>query len=590
MGNDYYQDFIKEAFVDSIRSVLIIDDDYPTYDEVLWNQHELNMGEQVDKDKDWYRSPERIREVIQKFRKNNPSLLVDIHDGKNVAPEADNTVANHLHQSDLLVLDYQLDKSKQGDGTRAIEILRYLMSNDHFNLVIVYTNEDLDEVFDVVRLGLLGPSFSHFTNTKVKETEELIESVEVDFPEIMVKIYKSVGNEQYFHSRLHSSTYLRTMAKGNQPYSEFFDLCTQARLSREQQKLVLPYILRKFENSKLGIMNAETPEDNLKWSTKSAKWIRGKSIFIGFSKKSDDSNPINELQTAINDWKPNPSRLFLTKLRSSIDEYGVVAQAQAMNHTHALAYWYERLLKSDDLELRWRIAESVTHHSDRLMEVIIPRVEDFAIRLLEKEAVSGNINERCLDHFKVDLNNDEIMQKAVREHNAFVCSRSPKGWHLTTGHIFKIGGEHWICLSPACDMVPSQLSPYRIQITGDRLPFIAVRLNKIDKMPSKVNSNRYIFLQTDNDVEIYCFNNPSGDDSAPHWETLYAENFGKFRGDSFQFRIWQARAGKTKPIFKYHTVTVVSQLRYEYALNLIQKLGSSLTRIGLDFTDEKLGT
>ena len=28
---------------------------------------------------------------------------------------------------------------------------------------------------------------------------------------------------------------------------------------------------------------------------------------------------------------------------------------------------------------------------------------------------------------------------------------------------------------------------------------------------------------------------------------------------------------------------VIAQLRYEYALNLLQKLGVSMTRIGLDF-------
>ena len=57
MRSDYYQEFIKEAFIDSIRSVLIIDDDYPTFDEVLSNQNDLNRGKQIDKEKDWYESP-----------------------------------------------------------------------------------------------------------------------------------------------------------------------------------------------------------------------------------------------------------------------------------------------------------------------------------------------------------------------------------------------------------------------------------------------------------------------------------------------------------------------------------------------------
>ena len=79
---------------------------------------------------------------------------MDIHDGADVSAENEVATATHLHQCDLLVLDYVLDKGKSSDGTRAIEILRGLMSNNHFNLVIIYTNEKLDVVFDTVRWRL----------------------------------------------------------------------------------------------------------------------------------------------------------------------------------------------------------------------------------------------------------------------------------------------------------------------------------------------------------------------------------------------------------------------------------------------------
>ena len=65
----------------------------------------------------------------------------------------------------------------------------------------------------------------------------------------------------------------------------------------------------------------------------------------------------------------------------------------------------------------------------------------------------------------------------------------------------------------------------------------------------------------------------------------------------FQFSVWRneegkdedlgAEDGETKLVLKCHQARVVSQLRYEYALNLTQKLGVSLTRIGLDFSDGK---
>ena len=94
--------------------------------------------------------------IISKFRQRSPPLLVDIHDGQNVGQESEQSNAEHLHQSDLLILDYELDKTRPGDGSRAIQVLRRLMRNDHFNLVVVYTKENLDTVFQEILLGIVA--------------------------------------------------------------------------------------------------------------------------------------------------------------------------------------------------------------------------------------------------------------------------------------------------------------------------------------------------------------------------------------------------------------------------------------------------
>ena len=83
-----------------------------------------------------------------------------------------------LHQSDLLVLDYELDKTSPEDGTTAINILRGLMSNRHFNLVVVYTQVELDKVFDEVRWSLIDESDDSLSPEKLKEAEKLIEESE----------------------------------------------------------------------------------------------------------------------------------------------------------------------------------------------------------------------------------------------------------------------------------------------------------------------------------------------------------------------------------------------------------------------------
>jgi hypothetical protein len=399
-------------------------------------------------------------------------------------------------------------------------------------------------------------------------------------------MFESVGNEQYYHSRLHPSNFLPVMLRGQGPYAAFADLCEITDWTTEDRRLVLQFALAQVEQELRSKMNPSSSSD-LTWSDAPTKWIRSESVFIAFSTKQDNGDLLDEIRKALDNWNPQPSRLFLTKLRAEMDERGVVAQGQALGDKYALAHWYKLLLDSDGSQRRWYIAESVSRHSEQLLSAILPSVEDFATRLIESEVSNsdGDLNVLCKGHFKVDLANDIQRRQAEREHNAFVCSKMREGWHLTTGHIFLMGGNHWLCLSPACDMVPSQLSKQRIETFGERLPFVGVQLQPIDdgKIPKDVQTNRYVFLQIDGSVKGFCFNNPSGDNSAPHWHTLYAEHRGKFFEDTFEFEVLRTEMGIRQLIAKKYEAEVIGQLRYEYALNLMQRLSVSLTRIGLDF-------
>ena len=158
MAGEHYREFIEEAFIQAMRSVLIVDDDYPTYDEILTSGNGDANPKGPYAQKEWRRQRQRVASLIAGFRRMRPPLLVDIHDGANVSAEAEEAAVAHLHQCDLLVLDYELDRDRPGDGRRAIGILRALMANQHFNLVVIYTNEELDVVFDAVRWGLLTPT------------------------------------------------------------------------------------------------------------------------------------------------------------------------------------------------------------------------------------------------------------------------------------------------------------------------------------------------------------------------------------------------------------------------------------------------
>jgi aspartate/methionine/tyrosine aminotransferase len=76
-SNEGYRAFIKEAFIKPIRSVLIVDDDYPTYSEILELQKSKITAGQVEKpsSKLWRTDPDKIMKVIDSFRKDASAAL-----------------------------------------------------------------------------------------------------------------------------------------------------------------------------------------------------------------------------------------------------------------------------------------------------------------------------------------------------------------------------------------------------------------------------------------------------------------------------------------------------------------------------------
>ena len=589
MAGSHYGEFIEEAFIGPIRSVLIVDDDFPTYGEILTAANRAGVGGVGSGNKAWRANPDRFLHVVEAFRRRSRPLLVDIHDGTNVSTQEEENKAAELNQSDLLVLDYELEKDRPSDGTRAIEILRRLMSSSHFNLVVIYTKEDLYVVFDEIRWGLIAPSGIPLADDEVESANELIDSGEDLRQGFRTSLSDTIGAAQYFHSRINQSSYLRTMAKGQEPYTQFKGQADLVEWTRNERRVVLRYFLHELEQRSVANSDSKRRFNDLEWSSNGPKWIKSGSAFVGLSSKTGgEDDLLGDLREALIDWNPPPSRLFLTKLRAEIDEYGVLAQAPALSFNHALAYWYYRLLRGDSVdERRWDIAESISRHSDQLLACIRPGIEQFASRLIEAEIGAGDPVEMCKDHFGVDFNKDEDKTKAALEHNAFVCSREPSGSHLTLGHMFAMSNEYWVCLSPACDMVPSQMPSWRTETFGERLPFVAIRLRsiKLNKVPKDIHSNRFVFFGIDGEVKGYCFNEPSAESSGPEWHIFFAEKRGRFAGNDFQFTVAHICSGKSRLVATRSKARVVAQLRYEYALNLTQKLGVSLTRIGLDFTD-----
>jgi CheY-like chemotaxis protein len=575
-----YEEFIDEAFVRPIRSVLIVDDDYPTFDELLSVEIAANAGEPPARSKGWYANPDRIKRVIDRFRSKERPLLVDIHDGSNVTPGEDREIAAHLHQSDLLVLDYSLDPQSKGDGSRALAIIRSLVDNRHFNMVVVHTGDPLDGVFRDTLLSLLRPVGPCLSAEERADADGHLFEAETAQEGMEDRLIASVGDVQYLASRSGPHV-VRQAMRGEEPFAQFRALTQQLGWRGDVARLVLRRLLERADERLAGTMTG--PEDQTPtWSSGDARYIQMDSVFLAFSNKHDEEDLIQELRSALAASRPEPSRLFHAKLRAEMDEMGTVAQRAALENKPALAHWYHRLVEANGATRKWLVADNVSRHAEQLLTGILPGVQDFASRLVAAEG-AGDPVALSKTYFGVDLSNEAVRRRAEREHNAYVSCRPRSGWHLTTGHVFLLGEDLWVCVSPMCDMVPNQMSEDRRQRLGSWLPFTAVKLVPVAPDREKdVSSNRFLFIPGEGEVRTFCFNDPSRDASAPAWYTLYAENLGAL-SDGFQFRA-------VIPMFdggglsnSTSEATVVAQLRHEYALSLVHRLGGTQTRVGLDY-------
>jgi CheY-like chemotaxis protein len=125
-----YEKAVKRTFSDSLRSVFLVDDAFPSFAD-MFKKAKLTRFKEKDRAERLYRA----------FRRRQ--LPCDI---ENTFRANDIKMVERLRKCDLIVLDFHLD-ADDTDSAKAIEILRRLADSRHFNTVVVYTKADLKEAW-----------------------------------------------------------------------------------------------------------------------------------------------------------------------------------------------------------------------------------------------------------------------------------------------------------------------------------------------------------------------------------------------------------------------------------------------------------
>lgn len=596
-----YRDLIKEVFIDPIRTAVVVDDEYPTLDELLVNTDQSQNENPDAKALQDRKRPNysRVQQILKFCRTQVPPWLIDVHDGKTPPLEREQDSASHLDHSDLLILDYHLELN--GSGQKAIEILQRLAGNGHFNLVVVYTKDreeaggGIDSTVNQIALGLAYPVSSLVLNVKKAENlEERMSPWEDIQEDIYSSLLDSLDPIAFLKALEQEDVSWKAVQKMPElaPLARFLDAIPEnVKLSADE---IFELLLHRRQDafreqmSKISGGRVTTGKNE-----NGINWIRTDSLFVTVVSKEHEASTIpDRLLTALEAWDPTPHRLIMSKMRSELDQRGATAETGILRNQALQAGWLKEILEPDEAKRRTNVRLNVARHWESLGGEIESTVVDFAEKVatyLLHPDIHPGVPERFDHHGAYKQQEEEVYLQL----NCYACSKPVEGHHLSTGHVLKVkhgqNFQYWLCLTPACDLVQSQGDDkgWKKRL-GSWMPFKAVRLFQADKTTALKNATRgyHLFLQQEGKLDAFGFAEKTEDKDGGvptlRWEQYFAAGNGKFEPTN---KLTVASIGNNGTLnHEEYQAVVVAQLRYEYSLNLLHKFGSHLSRVGLDFS------
>lgn len=581
-----YKVLLKQAFIDPIRTVTVIDDEYPTMNSLLNSNSSLQPSASID----------RLKSIINMCH-NDHMWSVDVFDGKSPNLSGSTSIPSHLNHSDLVILDYHLDGDDSANGGyRARQIIKDLDVNTHYNLIIVHTkgsnSGDIRTVFQEILINLLHIADENHLSL----TQEIKDSID-DWAYAYGSEYGWINEDfsaisllKYFITP--SSVDALAFKKEKHFFHRYKD--DIIKISGDSGFARDDLIKWKFNSvfNKLDISRRTTSRGDISWEwDDTANFISTSKVFITVIRKDADiSNErlYESLNTALEKFNAPPMHLIMAKMRHELDERGIEQAIKITENRFAQAGWLYNLLQNS--EDPFAHDKAIDLHWEQLARASRNNLRDFSQKIAIATKTKFPTNDKdAVTHFFSDCMHEKDKDNVLGHLNAFSCSMGITNNHLTTGTIFRFYNDYWVCLTPACDLVPGQKETWVDRIGENHLVFKAVKLNKIDLPNANKSafSNENIYLLVEKKILTFSFKKGNAN---PIWDTFYVEDNGKFEAEN-KLTLCSIRIKKDKETtylaLEKFDAEGVAELRYEYALNLLHKLGNSLSRVGLDFVGAK---
>ncbi|MFB2813833.1 response regulator receiver domain [Shewanella xiamenensis] len=523
-----YREKIVSAFRDNaIKSVLLIDDHYLPYQGI--GQSYINtkneLGELISAPADENETIEQLKLKLTAIRnivnRSSSELMssetagqfVDFFHTKKLICDVENQTNNldidKIRKSDLIVLDYHLKAATEHNpAEHSLNLISELSRSKHMNVVVVFTAEDLKDVWREIAATLRG---AHIGNVDAffNNDERLIDSWN-DF-------YGDWNNEwdQFYNANIEAE-YLKAELNIEVTTNEFQVICEgngYEKPEAEHVKWLLEKSVIKFnKNSK--------PLSNVDVHGKKDLWLQAGDVFIvlcdktrasenrGEQRETTPEEVWEQIKLALVDWYPSFYRVITSELQNQIEDanFSMAKVISKGNVPQAAELW--GILRRPESEKESAAQELLNCLLDDMFgnlsrnAIVIQQIISTANSIADNIPVyidrNANIGENnaflkqviSLANHNVTRTTEELSeQKQYEIAHAYNERLSTTPHHLqyfTTGSVLKDENNSWyLCVTPSCNTIPGQMTDRGIR---DLTPHRQLTLAKLKKEESIITA------------------------------------------------------------------------------------------------------
>lgn len=590
MSETLYKEQITKTFRDNaIRSVVMIDDQYLRYDELM---DVMAGGQDCSKDP---RIPiSKKAAQLHNFFRNEKNILCDIDNGD------ESIDAEKIRKSDLIILDYELEV---GNPEKSIGLISKLQKNEHMNLVVLYTQAKPEEVWLRLAANLRD----------VKSLESIAESLAIDSKKLQndwddITNFTDIPPSDWDNwiIDIDISNYVLT-GDIREDAKRIFD-----NTYKDNGKPFRQYAIEKRLKKQTTHINSSTPHGlAFRGSSDTIKWIQSGNVFVVIHSKSPDDKPSepkelwDALTAGLEDWNPSYYQLLISEMQNSLENESLSFDPVFASNVEGHAAWLSKMLETSDDSKRNSLSSQLIYQLVDELKIKLSNkteLQDFQRESISAlSTIKNNKQEHSFEkfsalHVKMNIADHDYEQHMVHALNSNLCSSFFTGKYVTNGTLLMqdadaLDDRKWyLCVSPACDTVPLQVKgKLAKRLAPDRFLKLLV-LTKADLKDAlkKATSGKNIFISTIN-KERLAFN-VQNKDNAPEIEYALIHEHDSpnlnILTEGVEASFLQTYYESTSYLKKVK-LKPVSQLRDSYTARYQTVASHHLGRVGVDYFDLK---